>query len=384
MARRLLVLSAIVAVVGLVAVAPASARPAVPRVTVKWTIGPTAPFNAARFDGGYVAQLNRVYFLGFRTDGDATTGEVWYYDVATSTYTDTGVAMPVPVSNYEISVLRDAHGTGLYIFGGRDANGVIVTNTQVYYPVTNQARDITTDPWPGTTPLGCVSLPGMGVATVSNKAIVVGGVSFVSNGCLDDNSAQTWIFNPQAPAGTRWSAGPNLNVARGYITTAVLGKTIYAIGGDVNTGDPSQQLAAQVTVEGWRFGSASWNDTGVADLPEACDEAQAFGFGTGTLAKQVVLASCGQWPNGVATTYDYDSVGNAWSSAGAIKDLVRNEAGEVVTINSQPQMFIFGGYDGASSFVNPTGVSEHANAALGSAAGLRSSPQGAARSATTS
>src|SRR5712692_7733269 len=97
----------------------ASRAPAVPSASVSWTFGPSLPFAATRWDGAYVARLNRVYFLGFRASDGSTDGSVWYYDVAAGTYVDTGVVMKVPVSNYEIAALNDSHGIGLYIFGGR-------------------------------------------------------------------------------------------------------------------------------------------------------------------------------------------------------------------------------------------------------------------------
>src|SRR4029077_4919549 len=103
------------------------------------------------------------------------------------TYVDTGVDMPIPISNYEISALRDAHGLGLYVFGGRDNNGDIIKAVQVYYPSDNTTRLLTHDPWPGTTPSACVSLPGMGVATYKNHAFVIGGMSFSTSvpPCVD-------------------------------------------------------------------------------------------------------------------------------------------------------------------------------------------------------
>ena len=376
--RHLLSLVAVFTLAAALSSLPASAQPkakANPLATVNWTLGPPAPFNGARFDGGYVAANGRVYFLGFRTDGDATDGSVWYYDVAAGTYTDTGVDMPVPVSNYEVAVLRDRVGVGLYIFGGRDANAQITNATQVYYPGRNIARVVTTDPWPGTTPSGCVSLPAMGVATIQNVAVVMGGAAFAANGCVgDENSAQTWLFNPRAPGGSRWSAGPNLNMARGYITTAVLGKQVYAIGGDVNT---SGTLTAQTIVETWRFGSNAWNDGAVADLPIACDESQAFGFASGSFSHGIVLASCGQWPLGTGDTQFYDSGTNTWSAAGAILHVVRNEAGELIQAGGAPVMLLLGGYDDVSQFINPVNVQERASGAFGSAARFRSSPAGA-------
>ena len=76
----------------------------------------------------------------------------------------------------------------------------------------------------------------MGAIGLGNKGYVLGGASFSTSvpPCVDDQSAQTWIFDPMGAAGARWQQGPSLNVARGYITPAISGGRIYAIGGDVN------------------------------------------------------------------------------------------------------------------------------------------------------
>lgn len=364
-----LVLSMIAVPAVTAAAAPAGSSP---QLSVKWVEGPTSPFDASRFDGQYVPSMGRIYFLGFRTDGDLTSGEVWYFDVASKTYVDTGVAMPVPVTNYGIAMLKDPNGVGLYIFGGRDANGNIVTDTQVYYPATNTAVDVSTDPWPGTTPSDCVSLPAMGTAVLKNRAIVMGGLSFSANGCVDDQSAQTWIFNPMAAAGARWKQGPSLNVARGYITPAVYNGAIFAIGGDTNS---AGTLIPVATVEAWKPPKGGWNDSAVADLPQACDESQAFGLTAGPLAGNVVLAGCGQWPNGTGDTFAYDVATNTWSDIGVLADVVRNQAGALVPTGGSQVMYLLGGYDESSGFLNPVNVSQ---AGLGQAA-AGSSPAAASR-----
>ena len=99
------------------------------------------------------------------------------FDTTTSTYTDTGVDMPIPISNYSPIVLTDAHGQGIYTFGGRDANGQILKTTQVYYPADNMAKIVTSDPYPGTTPSACIALPAMGAIGLGNKGYVLGGAS---------------------------------------------------------------------------------------------------------------------------------------------------------------------------------------------------------------
>src|SRR5206468_2265888 len=105
--------------------APGAASPRVPNTSITWSFGTPSPFAGTRFDGAYVAFQKRVYFLGFRTLNDATDGSVWYYDVVTGLYVDTGVDMPVPVSNYQIAPIKDSVGLGLFIFGGRNANAEI-------------------------------------------------------------------------------------------------------------------------------------------------------------------------------------------------------------------------------------------------------------------
>src|SRR5438552_12048400 len=73
--------------------APRAGQPHAPLASVQFSFGPSSPFAGTRFDGAYDPATNRVYVLGFRTTADATDGSVWYYDVASQTYVDTGVDM---------------------------------------------------------------------------------------------------------------------------------------------------------------------------------------------------------------------------------------------------------------------------------------------------
>ena len=323
--------------------------------SVQWQVGPASPFGGARFDGEYVASQRRVYFLGFRTFGDATDGSIWYFDLPSQSYVDTGVDMPIPISNYGVAALTDANGRGLYTFGGRTAVPEITQAVQVYYPATGQTRIVNSDPWPGHTPSGCVSTPAMGVVVVANRAVVMGGMTFSTYpGCVDDQSAETWIFNPMAAPGTRWTRGPDLNVARGYITPAVVGDKVYAIGGDRNELGTLMPLKA---VEAWTFPSGIWSNA-PADLPQPCDESQAFSFSTGPLGPGIVVAGCGQWPNALPDTLAYDAVGNTWSLAGSLGETRRNHAGALVSTAGQPRMLILGGYNETTQFADPTTTSE--------------------------
>jgi hypothetical protein len=353
--QRLGLLAASVLVLSGGVTSAAVAAPSAPADSVSWTLGPPSPFAGTRFDGEYVAATARIYFLGFRTTGDATDGSVWYFDVASRAYVDTGVDMPVPVSNYGIAALDDSRGEGFYIFGGRDAGAQIVDTVQAFYPSTGATRTFPSDPWPGRTPAGCVSLPAMGATVLRNQAYVLGGLSFAANGCVDDQSAETWVFDPRAANGSRWSQGPDLNVARGYITPAVLQGRIYAIGGDTNS---AGTLIPDQTVESWAPPSGSWDNAGVADLPQPCDESQAFGFAKGPAAGSIILAGCGQWPNAVPDTLQYNSMRNGWVTVGAFNENRRNHAGALYPVGRRFQMFILGGYGEPGGFIDPLFTSE--------------------------
>lgn len=337
-----------------------------PDVDVNWTLGEPSPFGGTRFDGARVGK--KVYYLGYRLADNSTDGSIWTYNIETKKFKDTGVDMAVPVSNYTVAVLEDNTGLGLYTFGGRTASGETTTTVQVFYPATEETKVIGADPWPGTTPSECVSLPATGVAVVDNTAYVMGGMSFSTSipPCIDDQSKEVWRFKPKASGGNRWTKMPSLKVARGYISPAADGNRLYAIGGDVNE---AGALVAQPTVESWKIGAAKWNDTNFEDLPEGCDESQAFAFGGGDLGGTITLAGCGQWPNAIATTYQYDIADNSWSNVGALNEARRNHAGVNIGSASKPKLFVLGGYssDGAavltSSEIGKAGALEGTGAA---------------------
>jgi len=340
---------------------------------VSFTEGPPAPFAAARFDGALDPSTKRIYFLGFRQADNSTTGEVWYYDLATKTYVDAGVAMPIPVSNYQIAPLNTANGLGFFIFGGRDAFGFNVASTQVYYPATNTTAVVESDPWPGrlSWPAGCITLPATGVTTLDDRAYVMGGVT-VNGGrardCPNDNSPQVWAFDPMAAPGSRWEKQPSLNVPRGFIISTVLHGRIYAIGGDQSIGG---WLYRQTTVESWAPGDLSWDDTDVADLIEACDESQAFAFSTGPLADTITLADCGGFPGPSPDVWQYNDTTNLWSMITVMNEARRNQAGVEIGTSRNPKMFVLGGYTGDGTEVLQSSEIGHAGASDGDSFAVR-------------
>ena len=331
-----------------------AATPAAAPEGVLWQTAPDTPFSFTRFDAEWSPTTKRVFFLGGRL-GDATLstdGSIWSFDPETGMYTDTLVDMAVPISNYTIARLLDETGEEILVtFGGRTAAGVVTDAVQGYYPGTNTTRVFAADPYPVAT------IPG-GVAVVGNVAWAFGGFDTLAV------SATTHAFDIAAADGARWTDGPDLSLARGYISAATVDGLIYAIGGD--TWDGTALHAVQVVERLDPANPTAWDDAGVADLPAVgagpdfgCDQTRAFGFDTGTLydlQATIILAGCGQWraaapppPGEIPESMSYDVGANAWDAPG-FPDLNlsrRNHAGAFIPFgggsDGRPGVWVWGG-----------------------------------------
>lgn len=316
-----------------------------------WVYSTNLPgnINMVRFDTEY--HNGKMYLLGYRIDTGATDGSVWVYDVATSTWSDSGVDMPVPVSNYTIAKLTDANGVGLYLFGGRDSAGNCTTTVQVYYPATNTTATIPTDPWTGNVG-GFTTFPGT-VAVAGNKAYAWGGFCGTTPDPYTSN--QTFIYDPTAAAGSRWTAGPNLPAPGAYQTEAVLDGKIYSIGGDTYDGASLFPYADVLMLDPANLG-AGWQAKAPIPTPSSgvlgCDESRAFGFDTGSpytnVAGKIVLAGCGQWPEDPTALPDnfvYTGATNTWATFEPLNQARRNHAGAFI-VDSElcGRMWVGGGY----------------------------------------
>ncbi len=309
-----------------------------------WRFGPPPPFGQERFDGETVTTEDipnfapTTYFLGTNF-----SPMIWAFDG--EQYVSTGVSLPIPVRNYGIAKLRDREGrVGLYTFGGyndHDLRGPILPDVQVYYPETNEAIALDArDAFPGRIPPDCVVLPAMGVAVVRNHAIVLGGLGF----CWPYETSQTWIFDPTAESGSRWRQGPDLAKARGYITAAVVGEEVFAIGGDRLSFDrEGESLKPGPWVEKASPLRPAPRWVRVADLPQPCDESQAFGFERGLLKDRIILAGCGQWPRELPDSYVYDITQDLWTATTPLNLARRNHAGAFHPTRTLT-MLIVGGY----------------------------------------
>ena len=334
MKTRLSLFFAILATVA-VSLAPA------PAASQYWEYGPDTGFQFFRFDGIYFPDTGLVYFLGGRLADDTTDGSVWSFDPETGTYTDTGVDLPLPVSNYTLNILQDSTGKGIYLVSGRLGNSSYTHAVQVYYPATNTAvQRPGADDWP-TPP----RIPG-GVVEHGNKLYVFGGTRASDSW----DFAQTWVFDPSLASGSRWSqlVGVNLTQSRGFIYACVVDGYAYAIGGEHYSA--LDTLAATTRTERLNLSNtaALWDNASVADLStdDGTGEGRAFGFDSGAghpLAGHIVIAGGGQWPSEWANCSDYSVAANTWSTFPSLVEARRDFASAFVPSADGGTMWVFGG-----------------------------------------
>jgi subtilisin family serine protease len=315
-------------------------------------LGCAAGNGLARFTGIYYPGQDRVYFLGGRCELDTTTtGTVFYFDPVTKTYNVTGEVMDTPVSNYQMVKIENdgrGNGPGFYIIGGRTGTGGQSSAVQVYYPDANLAETIATDPFPPA------------VAYSPGGVVANDGLIYVFGGFDGTNMyASTYIYNPNAAAGARWSlSGCDLPTGRSYIAAVSLGTKIYAIGGDEI---PALTPINDTVVYDTTAPGSCWQDGLMADLPQANGDAPAVYVDENYIGGGIFMIG-GLWPapGPDRWVFRYDVAGDFWES---FPDLVipapatgrRNQAVVYIPSTSAgtgdgiPGIWTFGGYDGSGT-----------------------------------
>jgi hypothetical protein len=323
-----------------------------------WNDGTASPFAFTRFDGGYSLKQNMVYYMGGRLADSSTDGSVWSLSSG-GVYTDLGVDLVTPVSNYTMNLLEDATGWGFYIFCGRNSLGNTIKSVQVYYPDTNTAVQLgPEDNYPGS--ITCTAALNV---VHNNKVYVAGGQDATTS---PYNWGETWVFDPLAPAGSRWTRifSANLTRPRAFIMGAVVDNKIYAIGG--NWYDPTATACGHVLcnvrlVEVLDLSDPlpTWDDAAAADLPEPCSEGRAFGFDTtsqyidadDTHYAGRIVTTCGGWSVENERVYVYNSRVNRWEAFPSLNRTRRDQAAEFIPLAyvGLGVMFNWGGRSGSDA-----------------------------------
>jgi uncharacterized repeat protein (TIGR01451 family) len=313
-----------------------------------WEYGPETTFAFTRFDAEYYPMDGKVYFMGGRLASGATDGGIWSYDPLAHSYAYTGVNMPTPISNYTMNLLYDGAGDwGFYTLCGRPDAGGVTPVVQVYYPETNTVAQLDpADNFPG--PGSCTSALNV---VYENKVYLAGGF----DGAV--NIATTWVFDPTAPVGSKWTqlTSANLSVARAYIMGGLVDGLIYAVGGNYFDG---ANLISVATVEVLdpNAPTPTWDDAAVADLPEICSEGRAYSFDTGSPYRDPdntplggkVISSCGGWPDENEHVYVYDTHLDEWEPFPFLQTDRRDHAAAFISDShpgslGMPGLWVWGG-----------------------------------------
>lgn len=156
--------------------------------------------------------------------------DVLAYDTASNTYTQipnvfNNLRYGVNASDMQSAVLTDSTNTKhIYLLGGSGWSERITNTVYTYDP---PATSVTALPDADNWPVNPIRRLAGGSAVVNNKWYVFGGIikPFATY-------SDTWMFDPTAPSGSRWTnLNINMSQPRGYIASVALDGKIYAIGG---------------------------------------------------------------------------------------------------------------------------------------------------------
>jgi len=315
-----------------------------------WSYGPETPFAFTRFDGGYSPYDGKIYFLGGRLSDGSTDGSVWSLDPRTGAWADTGNDLPVPISNYQVSLYENPYGPMLLAICGRTADGTVTDSVQFYNVAELLAGQLPAQfDYPGS--LTCMA----GLQAVwHNKVIVAGGFD---NLTPPYHPIETWLFDPDQvnAGGPGWGLGMGVELTpgRAFIMSAVVDDLVYAIGGAIYDGAGS--LVNVDTVQ--RLDpSASGDWVTVAPLPEPCSSGRAWGFDSdsslsafGLPLAGKIITTCGVWSDENNHVYIYDTHADSWEEFPFLLTDRRDNAAEYIPATGgepaagMPAIWVWGG-----------------------------------------
>ncbi len=256
--------------------APTGARGASSIEAYSWFVVAPNPLAVSR-PAGAVDADGYFYVVGGESVGGTWLGQIQRYDPTENTWDDTLATMPAAVSNLCAAVIGD----DLYVPGGYDGSAGI-SDLQVYHIASDTWETIASDPLP-------TGRSGPACASYEGKVYVFGG--------SDTNS--TWVYDPLAPAGTRWSTLSSAPFIGSYGTAVVVNDLIF-YGGVYDAGDSANVAAYDPSTDTW----TSYPNLNVARA----------GAGMWTVGN-LLLVGGGGWSSYLTSIEQYDTTegpGGSW------------------------------------------------------------------------
>jgi hypothetical protein len=235
-----------------------------------WSGGPSLPRGPlVRAVGVFFPANGHFYAVGGRSSDAAGSDSTnpFDYDPGTNTWTTAPPTFPdAQMNNMACGVLTVGGTPQIYCTGGNQAGGT-TSNARVfsYNPVANTITTLTAaDNWPGDAS-GTI-LPG-GFAVVANKLYIIGGFNINTN-----MTHQTWVFDPTAAVGSRWTQLADFPLDRGYIPATAIGNLIYTAGGSLTP----DGVTLTDTTDSWKYDPAANTWTAIASIPRLTAETRAL------------------------------------------------------------------------------------------------------------
>lgn len=246
----------------------------------RWESKPAAP--APRQEAAFAELDGKLYLAGGFEYGGADSARHEVYDIASESWT---VATPVPEPAHHLA--GAALDGKVYYLGGLQTLQFLVTNRLWEY-------DPAAGTWTLKSGLPADRARGAGaVAVHGGRIIYVGGLSG-PNEAVD-------LVDAYDPATDTWTPLPDMPTPRDHLGVAVIGDTLYAVGG--RQGAFETEVAATEALD---LGTMQWRG-GLARIPTL-----RAGFATAAVNGEIITVG-GEGPEGVYDDVEaYDPVTDLW------------------------------------------------------------------------
>jgi len=313
-----------------------------------WSAGPNLPTPLVRAVGVFFPANGKFYAMGGRS-ADGTGNDLLHpleYAPSTNSWTTkSGTFSSTYVNNMACGVLSQGGTPYIFCVGGTFGGGTdAIPRVARYDPVADVMTDLpAADNWPADPHDGNTEVIPGGFVVVGNKLYIVGGFNVTPTVCgpTDCMIKQTWVFDPSAASGSRWTQKSDYIATRGYIPTAAIGNIIYTAGGSL--WDPGAQTIADSADSGkYNIATDTWS--AIANIPRITAETRALNvygqmwvMGGGRSAPNpsnevdIYNPYCNTWTIGAPFVMprrnfptDTDGVSRVWLAGGYVNGLPDN------------------------------------------------------------
>src|SRR5262245_45984019 len=296
-----------------------------------WSAGPDMPTVLVRAVGVHFQADGNFYTVGGRTSDNPGSDfqHVLQYNPTSNAWTQMASTLPDnQMNNMACGVLTVSGAPLIYCVGGSAAGQTTATaRVFTYDPVTDTPALLGSDDWPGD--VAGTILPG-GFTVANNRLYILGGFNINTS-----STNEIWEFNPNAPAGSRWTQKTNTPEGIMYAPTCTINGIIYV--GGASDWDPVG-LTVIDTTNSFSFDPVADTIGTTAPIPRATGETRALNFNG-----QMWVMGGGRVPPNPSNEVDiYDPGTNTWTTGDPFVNARRNFPTDT---DGTSRIVLSGGYD---------------------------------------